>query len=38
MKASVGVLALILALEAQPASAQEIPRLSEGRPDMNGIW
>ena len=38
MKASVGVLALILALEAQPASAQEIPRLSDGRPDMNGIW
>ncbi len=36
MKASVGVLALILA--AQPALAQEIPRLSDGRPDMNGIW
>jgi hypothetical protein len=38
MKASVGVLALIFALAAQPVSAQEIPRLSDGRPDMNGIW
>lgn len=38
MKASVGVLALSLALIAQSASAQEIPRLSDGRPDMNGIW
>jgi len=23
---------------AQPAAAQEVPRLSDGRPDMNGIW
>jgi hypothetical protein len=38
MKASVGVLALVLGLAAQSASAQEIPRLSDGRPDMNGIW
>ena len=38
MKASVGVLALSLALVAQSATAQEIPRLSDGRPDLNGIW
>lgn len=38
MKASVGVLALSLMLAAHSASAQEIPRLSDGRPDMNGIW
>ncbi|MDA1092437.1 MAG: hypothetical protein O3A25_04065 [Acidobacteria bacterium] len=38
MKASVGVLALSLALGVQSASAQTIPRLSDGRPDMNGIW
>jgi len=38
MKASVGVLALSLMLAAQSASAQEIPRLSDGHPDMNGIW
>ena len=23
---------------ALPASAQDIPRLSDGRPDLNGIW
>ena len=38
MKASVGVLALSLMLAAQSASAQEVPRLSDGHPDMNGIW
>ena len=36
MKVSVGVLALVLA--AQPVTAQDLPRLSDGRPDMNGIW
>ena len=40
MKASVGVLALVLALTltAHPVNAQELPRLSDGRPDLNGIW
>ena len=39
MKASVGVLFLVFALVAvQPAAAQGPPRLSDGRPDMNGIW
>ena len=40
MKASVGVLALVLAsaLAAPPVGAQELPRLSDGRPDLNGIW
>ena len=40
MKASLGVLALVLALvvAAQPAAAQALPRLSNGHPDMNGIW
>ena len=40
MKASVGVLLLIVGLVvAVPlAAAQDIPRLSDGRPDMNGIW
>ena len=40
MKASVGVLVLVLALvvTARPAAAQDVPRLSDGRPDMNGIW
>ena len=42
MKASVGVLALFLGLNglSAPALAQEddLPRLSNGRPDMNGIW
>ena len=40
MKASVGVLTLVfaLALAVQPVAAQELPRLSDGRPDMNGIW
>lgn len=40
MKASVGVLALFLGLSGLSALAQEddLPRLSNGRPDMNGIW
>ena len=38
MKASVGVIALSLMLGAHSAVAQEIPRLSDGHPDMNGIW
>jgi hypothetical protein len=40
MKASVGILAQVLALlvAALPVAAQEIPRLSDGRPDMSGIW
>ncbi len=40
MKASVGVLLLMVGLVvAVPlAAAQDIPRLSDGRPDMNGIW
>ena len=40
MKASVGVLALVAALvvAVQPAAAQDPPRLSNGHPDMNGIW
>ena len=40
MRVSVGVLALVLGLgvAAQPAAAQDVPRLSDGRPDMNGIW
>ena len=40
MKASVGVLALVLGLvvAAHPVAAQDLPRLSDGRPDMNGIW
>ena len=40
MKASLGVFALVLALvvAAHPAAAQDPPRLSNGHPDMNGIW
>ncbi len=40
MKASVGVLALFVALvvTTRPAAAQGPPRLSNGHPDMNGIW
>ena len=40
MKGSVGVLLLMVGLVvAVPlAAAQDIPRLSDGRPDMNGIW
>ena len=40
MKASVGVLMLAVALgvAAEPVTAQDVPRLSDGRPDMNGIW
>lgn len=40
MKVSAGVLALFLGLSglAAPALAQDVPRLSNGRPDMNGIW
>ena len=40
MKVSVGVLLLLVgSVVAVPlAAAQDIPRLSDGRPDMNGIW
>ena len=40
MKVAVGVLVLVLALvvTTQPAAAQAVPRLSDGHPDMNGIW
>ena len=40
MKESVGVLALFVALvvTTRPAAAQGPPRLSNGHPDMNGIW
>lgn len=39
MKASVGVISLVLTLfTAGPLVAQEIPRLPDGLPDMNGIW
>ena len=40
MKVSVGVMALVVGLSAvcRPATAQDLPRLSDGRPDMNGIW
>ena len=34
-----GVLSLVLTMgPALPAVSQEIPRLSDGRPDLNGIW
>ena len=34
------VVAVVLGLvwAAQPAAAQDVPRLSDGRPDMSGIW
>ena len=40
MKVAVGVVVLVLALfvTTHPAAAQDVPRLSAGRPDMNGIW
>ena len=40
MKVSVGVLLLLVgSVVAVPlVAAQDIPRLSDGRPDMNGIW
>ena len=40
MKVTVGVVVLVLALfvTTHPAAAQDVPRLSDGRPDMNGIW
>ena len=40
MKVAVGVLVLVLAsfVAAPPVAAQDLPRLSDGRPDMNGIW
>ena len=34
-----GVVALVaVVLAVRPSSAQEIPRLSDGKPDLNGIW
>ncbi len=40
MRVPVCVLAVVLGLvgAAQPAAAQDVPRLSDGHPDMNGIW
>ena len=38
LKASVGVLVLVFALALQQVAAQETPQLSDGRPDLNGIW
>ncbi|HJN45464.1 MAG: hypothetical protein CL477_16255 [Acidobacteria bacterium] len=40
MKGTVGVIALLLGLlvATHPAVAQDLPRLSDGRPDMSGIW
>ncbi len=34
-----GVVALVaVVLAVRPSSAQDIPRLSDGKPDLNGIW
>jgi len=40
MKVSVGIFAQILMLivASSQVTAQQIPRLSDGRPDFNGIW
>ena len=40
MKGTVGGIALLLGLlvATHPAVAQDLPRLSDGRPDMSGIW
>jgi hypothetical protein len=40
MRASVGLVILVVALSvaASPVVAQELPRLSDGKPDMSGIW
>jgi hypothetical protein len=40
MRLPVCVFALVVGLvgAAHPAVAQDVPRLSDGRPDMNGIW
>jgi hypothetical protein len=38
MKVSAGVIALALLVGVQPVAAQDLPRLSDGRPDMSGIW
>ena len=38
MKVTLGVLTLALVVAAHPAAAQDLPRLSDGRPDLNGIW
>ena len=38
-KVCIGVAALVaVVLAVRPASAQDIPRLSDGKPDLNGIW
>ncbi len=38
-KVCFGVVALVaVVLAVRPSSAQEIPRLSDGKPDLNGIW
>ena len=40
MKTLVGMLVLVLGplVAVGPVAAQDLPRLSDGRPDMNGIW
>ena len=38
-KVCIGVAAIVaVVLAVRPASAQDIPRLSDGKPDLNGIW
>ncbi len=38
-KVCIGVAAIAaVVLAVRPASAQDIPRLSDGKPDLNGIW
>lgn len=39
LQARIGLVALVLTLgSVLPVAAQDIPRLSDGRPDLNGIW